>query len=62
MGRSDIHDNAKRCVQFFGDEAESIATESEKQWEAKGNESAAQNWRLIRQAIADIRTHHVNHP
>ena len=51
MPMSDIHENAKRCIELHGDKAEIVAREKAEECERNGKEADAQSWHRIRAAL-----------
>ncbi len=58
MQMSDIHENARRCIEIYGDKAELTARQKSEECERHGNETDARNWRRVRAAIREIRAPH----
>lgn len=58
MRMSEIHENARRCVELHGDKAEVVARQKAEECEQRGNQTDALHWRRIRAAIIEMRAPH----
>lgn len=58
MNMTDIHENARRCIELHGDKAEAIAREKARQCHDAGRKQEAQDWERVTGAIRQIRAVH----
>ena len=60
MQMSEIHDYASRLLRLHGDKARAVAAQRALDCEIHGEHHEAEDWRRIRDALAEMRGPHVS--
>ena len=60
MQMSEIHDYARQLVGLHGDKARAVAAQKALDCEKRGERQEAEDWRRIRDALAEMRGPHVS--
>ena len=60
MQMSEVHDYASRLLSLHGDKARAIAAQRALDCETRGEHHEAEDWRRIRDALAEMRGPHVS--
>ena len=60
MQMSEIHDYARQLVSLHGDKARAVAVQKALDCEKRGERQEAEDWRRIRDALAEMRGPHVS--
>jgi hypothetical protein len=58
MNMTDIHENARRCIELHGDKAEAVARRKAQECHEAGKQDEARNWERVTAAIREKRAVH----
>jgi hypothetical protein len=58
MNMTDIHENARRCIELHGDKAEVVTRQKAQQCHEAGKTDEARNWERVTAAIRAKRAVH----
>ena len=60
MQMSEIHDYARQLLSLHGDKARAVAAQKALESEKRGEHQEAEDWRRIRDALAEMRGPHIS--